>query len=100
MNKKITYHFLLYVLEDYVKDIYDIVFDEKSQNYLLLHKFQQHNNIFIIIRTSKRCYRVAHYVRHNSTTRFMYFSAVNYRQCARKINGVVYRYVLDDLRPP
>lgn len=41
---------------------------------------------FIIIRTSKKCYRVMYY--NNDFKFFKYFSARNYRTCAEKILNI------------
>lgn len=96
----VVYYFFLDKLDDYVKSTYRIICDEKTQNYYMYHKEFKQNNVFTIVRTSKRCYRVTHF--NNQSHDFLYFSCKNYRLLARKINAIVWRYVIDDyfLRPP
>lgn len=94
-NDKVTYHFFLYMLDDITKTLYKTVYSPYTQHYYMCHKYEK-DNIFVIVRTSKRCYRVCHYRKQGNV--FMYFSCRNYSVLGHKINGIVYKYALEDFR--
>lgn len=98
--KGVVYHFFLDDLADYVRQYYNVTYNTKHQDFILTSKTEKLNNVFLIIRTSKRCYRVAHYRKKGEV--YQYFSCSNYRHLAFKINMIVWRYMFYDVanKPP
>lgn len=82
----LTVHWLLFELaEDGVfTRCYKLSYNKSFHHYHFT-RYRKRTLIdeFIVIRTSKRCYRVSYF--NEDFKHFQYFSAENYRECAKKM---------------
>lgn len=83
----LTVHWLISALAGDFTRAYKLSNNIKHHNY----KFARYNkrtliDEFIVIRTSKRCYRVMYF--NENFQHFQYFSASNYRECADKMISI------------
>jgi hypothetical protein len=85
-------HWLLYSLPSDFLKVYDIDYNYKYHNYRFVRYAQNRVRYvideFIVIRTSKRCWRVSYFNR--VTADFKYFNADTYSACSAKIYEVYY----------
>lgn len=66
---------------------YKLTYNDKLHNYRYArYKKRTLVDEFLIVRTSKRCYRVIYF--NNDFKYFLYFSARNYRDCASRMKGI------------
>ena len=83
----LTVHWLISELAGEFTRAYKLSYNIKNHNY----HFARYNkrtliDEFIIIRTSKRCYRVMYF--NEDFKHFQYFSANNYRECASRMISI------------
>lgn len=68
---------------------YKLTFSQRHHNYRYArYKKKTLTDEFLIVRTSKRCYRVIYF--NNDFKYFRYFSFKNYRSCARSMKEIYY----------
>lgn len=80
-------HWLLWNLSSEFKGKYVLKFDYKFHNYLF-YRFNSHTRkigqVFQVIRTSKRCFRLMYY----DNGKFLYYSFNTSKKCAEKMIGL------------
>lgn len=80
----LTVHWLAMELGGEFTKVYRLSFKQSSHHYhYSRHRKRTLIDEFIVIRTSKRCYRVVYF--NQDFKHFQYFSARNYRECAEKM---------------
>lgn len=62
----------------------------------VLYRFRTMVDEFLVVRTSKRCYRVIYY--NADYNYFLYFSARDFKTCAAKIKGLY--NIFKNFKPP
>lgn len=87
----LTVHWLFYELVGEFTVNYKLNHNHKFHHYRFT-RYRKRTLIdeFLIVRTSKRCYRVIYY--NNDYKFFKYFSARNYKECAEKIKNIYYTF--------
>lgn len=66
---------------------YKLIHSPKTHNYRYArYKKRTLIDEFLIVRTSKKCYRVIYF--NNDFKYFYYFSARNYKECACRMKGI------------
>lgn len=79
-------HWVLYDLSMYVRSTYTIKFRYECHDYVLYRIWKgKLIDVFIVKRTSKRCYRTLYYAKNGE---IFYFSAKNYKHVCEFINGM------------
>lgn len=83
----LTVHWLISELAGDFTRAYKLSYNIKNHNYHFA-RFNKRTLIdeFIVIRTSKRCYRVMYF--NDEFKHFQYFSAQNYRDCAAQMISI------------
>ncbi len=83
----LTMHWLQYELPVEFKKNYRVTYNQRYHHYRYArYKKRTLIDEFIVVRTSKKCYRVVYF--NNDYLYFKYFSSRNYRDCARIMNNV------------
>jgi hypothetical protein len=82
----LTVHWLIFELaeDDNFTRKYKLSYNKKYHHYRFA-RYRKRTMIdeFVVIRTSKRCYRVSYF--NEDYKHFQYFSAENYRDCAKQM---------------
>jgi hypothetical protein len=86
------WHFLLCDLSKYVNENYVLSYDYKKDSYFLERDIRKskEKDFFIIIRTSKNCFRVMYH--NKKTKKFIYESFLNSITCAEMIHFWAVKY--------
>lgn len=85
----LTVHWLVDELTGEFTRNYKLSYNRKYHHYRFA-RYRKRTLIdeFIVIRTSKRCYRVSYF--NEDFKHFQYFSAENYKDCARQMKEIFY----------
>lgn len=83
----LTVHWLHLELPCEFKKVFRLSFNQRFHHYRYA-RYRKRSIVdeFIVIRTSKRCYRVMYF--NEDYKHFQYFSAGNYRECAEKMTEI------------
>ena len=83
----LTVHWLMWELVGEFTKSYQLSYNRKFHHYRF-YRLRKRTLIdeFLIVRTSKRCYRVIYF--NEDYKHFQYFSAKNYRECADRIRAI------------
>ena len=83
----LTVHWLLWELVGEFTKAYRLSYNRKFHHYRF-YRLRKRTLIdeFLIVRTSKRCYRVIYF--NEDYKHFQYFSAKNYRECADRMRAI------------
>lgn len=83
----LTVHWLISELAGDFTRAYKLSYNEKKHNYhFARYRKRTMFDEFIVVRTSKRCYRVMYF--NEDFKHFQYFSASNYRECAARMISI------------
>lgn len=83
----LTVHWLVDELHGEFVKAYNLSLNRKHHNYFFTrYRKRTLIDVFIVVRTSKRCYRVMYF--NADFNHFQYFSSENYRECADKMKSI------------
>ena len=97
----LTVHWLVDELRGEFVKAYNLNLNRKHHNYFF-SRYRKRTliDVFIVVRTSKRCYRVTYF--NADFNHFQYFSSENYRECAEKMKAIyhVFKSIEDHEKTP